>query len=125
MLCAASSICNGHQGWECVWQVCMYSGARRNDGSAGRNSAGNDGAGEGNRTPDLRFTKPLLYRLSYAGQPAAWAVTSGTTLAPRAKLDRLQAVFDRVLSAARKPLNPPTEGDLARRLLRRDRRATT
>ena len=26
-----------------------------------------DGAGEGNRTPDLRFTKPLLYRLSYAG----------------------------------------------------------
>src|SRR6266568_5002230 len=25
------------------------------------------GAGEGNRTPDLRFTKPLLYRLSYAG----------------------------------------------------------
>ncbi len=26
------------------------------------------GAGEGNRTPDLRFTKPLLYRLSYAGQ---------------------------------------------------------
>ena len=35
------------------------------------------GAGEGNRTPDLRFTKPLLYRLSYAGQTAAWAVTSG------------------------------------------------
>jgi hypothetical protein len=28
----------------------------------------NNGAGEGNRTPDLRFTKPLLYRLSYAGQ---------------------------------------------------------
>ena len=27
----------------------------------------NVGAGEGNRTPDLRFTKPLLYRLSYAG----------------------------------------------------------
>ncbi len=27
----------------------------------------NHGAGEGNRTPDLRFTKPLLYRLSYAG----------------------------------------------------------
>jgi integrase len=27
----------------------------------------NNGAGEGNRTPDLRFTKPLLYRLSYAG----------------------------------------------------------
>jgi len=27
----------------------------------------NRGAGEGNRTPDLRFTKPLLYRLSYAG----------------------------------------------------------
>ena len=26
------------------------------------------GAGEGNRTPDLRFTKPLLYRLSYAGR---------------------------------------------------------
>jgi integrase len=26
-----------------------------------------NGAGEGNRTPDLRFTKPLLYRLSYAG----------------------------------------------------------
>ena len=25
------------------------------------------GAGEGNRTPDLRFTKPLLYQLSYAG----------------------------------------------------------
>ncbi|SRR5579875_2455252 len=28
---------------------------------------GKRGAGEGNRTPDLRFTKPLLYRLSYAG----------------------------------------------------------
>ncbi len=27
------------------------------------------GAGEGNRTPDLRFTKPLLYQLSYAGYP--------------------------------------------------------
>ena len=26
------------------------------------------GAGEGNRTPDLRFTKPLLYRLSHAGR---------------------------------------------------------
>ena len=25
------------------------------------------GAGEGNRTPDPRFTKPMLYRLSYAG----------------------------------------------------------
>ena len=25
------------------------------------------GAGERNRTSDLRFTKPLLYRLSYAG----------------------------------------------------------
>lgn len=25
------------------------------------------GAGRGTRTPDLRFTKPLLYQLSYAG----------------------------------------------------------
>ena len=25
-----------------------------------------DGAGGGTRTPDLRFTKPLLYQLSYA-----------------------------------------------------------
>ena len=31
-----------------------------------------NGAGEGNRTPDLRFTKPLLYRLSYAGRTAVW-----------------------------------------------------
>ncbi len=29
--------------------------------------AGSTGAGRGNRTPDLRFTKPLLYQLSYAG----------------------------------------------------------
>lgn len=28
---------------------------------------GNDGAGTRTRTADLRFTKPLLYRLSYAG----------------------------------------------------------
>ena len=27
----------------------------------------NTGAGEWNRTADLRFTKPLLYQLSYAG----------------------------------------------------------
>jgi hypothetical protein len=33
-----------------------------------RQVADNNGAGEGNRTPDLRFTKPLLYRLSYAGR---------------------------------------------------------
>jgi hypothetical protein len=26
------------------------------------------GAGRGTRTPDLRFTKPLLYQLSYAGR---------------------------------------------------------
>ena len=26
-----------------------------------------NGASEGIRTPDLRFTKPLLYQLSYAG----------------------------------------------------------
>jgi hypothetical protein len=26
-----------------------------------------DGAGGGIRTPDLRFTKPLLYQLSYTG----------------------------------------------------------
>ncbi len=29
-----------------------------------------NGAGERNRTSDLRFTKPLLYRLSYAGVTA-------------------------------------------------------
>ena len=28
------------------------------------------GANEGTRTLDLRFTKPLLYRLSYIGTPA-------------------------------------------------------
>jgi hypothetical protein len=28
---------------------------------------GNAGAGDWNRTSDLRFTKPLLYQLSYAG----------------------------------------------------------
>jgi hypothetical protein len=27
----------------------------------------NNGAGDWNRTNDLRFTKPLLYQLSYAG----------------------------------------------------------
>ena len=27
----------------------------------------NTGAGDWNRTNDLRFTKPLLYQLSYAG----------------------------------------------------------
>ena len=30
----------------------------------------NDGAGERIRTPDQRFTKPLLYQLSYAGNGA-------------------------------------------------------
>jgi hypothetical protein len=31
------------------------------------------GAGRGTRTPDLRFTKPLLYQLSYAGNPGRMA----------------------------------------------------
>ncbi len=31
-----------------------------------------NGAGGGSRTPDLRFTKPLLYQLSYAGDRPAF-----------------------------------------------------
>ena len=38
--------------------------ARTTHGSGSKNK---DGADKGIRTPDLRFTKPLLYRLSYVG----------------------------------------------------------
>ena len=35
------------------------------------NSIESNGASEGTRTPDLRFTKPMLYQLSYAGKPCS------------------------------------------------------
>ncbi len=49
----------------------------------------NIGAGEGNRTPDLRFTKPLLYRLSYAGRHKnAHPTGPVTTLIPWVSTER-------------------------------------
>jgi hypothetical protein len=38
------------------------------------------GAGDWNRTSDLRFTKPLLYQLSYAG---AWVRRKGGLISVR------------------------------------------
>jgi hypothetical protein len=44
-----------------------------------------DGAGERNRTSDLRFTKPLLYRLSYAGCGDKNAHPTRDGLAPKSR----------------------------------------
>lgn len=45
-----------------------------------------NGANEGTRTLDLRFTKPLLYRLSYVGTPTGISEKYYTT--PRHKSQR-------------------------------------
>jgi hypothetical protein len=47
---------------------------------------GEFGAGSRNRTHDQRFTKPLLYQLSYAGP-------GETPRHPRAHVDRCQLLF--------------------------------